>query len=92
MMNRVNFGRVSGTVVDVCRGHGTFLDSGELHSVVTFIHGGGLARMRQYEEEQRRLGARKEMLVRPARPSGGADSSAWDAPSLAEMLSELFGE
>ncbi len=27
MMNRVNFGRVSGTVVDVCRGHGTYLDS-----------------------------------------------------------------
>ncbi len=31
MMNRMNFGRRSGTVVDVCRGHGTFLDRGELH-------------------------------------------------------------
>jgi hypothetical protein len=28
MMNRVNFGRLSGTVVDVCRGHGTYLDAG----------------------------------------------------------------
>src|SRR5215469_1673763 len=25
MMNRLNFGRVSGTIVDVCKGHGTFL-------------------------------------------------------------------
>ena len=31
MMNRMNFGRLSGTVVDVCSGHGTFLDAGELH-------------------------------------------------------------
>ena len=37
MMNRVNFGRLSGTIVDVCKGHGTFLDPGELHRIVEFI-------------------------------------------------------
>ena len=37
MMNRINFGKLSGTVVDVCKGHGTFLDSGELHQIVAFI-------------------------------------------------------
>ena len=46
MMNRVNFGRLSGTVIDVCRGHGTFLDAGELHQIVTFIQEGGLDRAR----------------------------------------------
>lgn len=60
MMNRMNFGQVSGTVVDVCRGHGTFLDTGELHAIVTFIRGGGLERARQrrleeLKEEERRL-------------------------------------
>jgi Zn-finger nucleic acid-binding protein len=52
MMNRVNFARISGVVVDVCKGHGTFLDPGELHGIVEFIHGGGLqrARARQMEE------------------------------------------
>jgi Zn-finger nucleic acid-binding protein len=60
MMNRMNFGQVSGTVVDVCRGHGTFLDAGELHAIVTFIRGGGLDRARQrriddLKEEERRL-------------------------------------
>ena len=62
MMNRQNFGRLSGTIVDVCKGHGTYLDAGELHAIVRFIRGGGLdrARQRQIEElkeEQRRLEA-----------------------------------
>ena len=60
MMNRQNFGRLSGTIVDTCSGHGTFLDRGELHQVVKFILDGGFSRMRQAEidrikEEQRRL-------------------------------------
>lgn len=60
MMNRQNFGRLSGTIVDVCSGHGTFLDRGELHEVVKFILEGGFSRMRQAElerlkEETRRL-------------------------------------
>ena len=52
MMNRLNFSRLSGTVVDVCRGHGTFLDRGELHQVVAFILEGGLSRTRQAELAQ----------------------------------------
>ena len=60
MMNRQNFGRLSGTIVDTCSGHGTFLDRGELHQVVQFILDGGFGRMRQAElerlkEEQQRL-------------------------------------
>src|SRR4029078_76242 len=51
MMNRVNFGRVSGTVIDVCRGHGTFLDAGELHAIATFIMDGGLDLARQREKD-----------------------------------------
>jgi Zn-finger nucleic acid-binding protein len=47
MMNRVNFGKLSGTVIDVCRTHGTFLDAGELQAIVRFIQNGGLDRARQ---------------------------------------------
>src|SRR5262249_13706251 len=55
-----NFGRVSGTVVDVCKGHGVFLDAGELHQIVVFLQSGGLDRARQQQieelkEEQDRL-------------------------------------
>jgi len=51
MMNRLNFGRLSGTIVDVCKGHGVFLDAGELHRIVSFIQGGGLDRARQQQLE-----------------------------------------
>ena len=51
MMNRLNFGRVSGTVVDVCKGHGVFLDSGELHQIAVFLQSGGLDRARQQQIE-----------------------------------------
>jgi Zn-finger nucleic acid-binding protein len=62
MMNRMNFGKLSGVVVDVCRGHGTFLDAGELHQIVAFIKAGGLERLRQQQledmkEEEERLRA-----------------------------------
>jgi Zn-finger nucleic acid-binding protein len=75
MMNRVNFGKMSGTVVDVCRGHGTFLDAGELHQIVEFIHGGGLERARdrqieEMKEQERRLRA---LEVQAARDRGASD-------------------
>ncbi len=60
LMNRINFARCSGVVVDVCRGHGTWFDREELSSIVEFIRGGGLdaARSREkaaLEEERRHL-------------------------------------
>jgi Zn-finger nucleic acid-binding protein/predicted RNA-binding Zn-ribbon protein involved in translation (DUF1610 family) len=60
LMNRINFGRASGIIVDVCRGHGTFLDPGEMKQVTAFIDRGGLDLARERErqelaEEQRRL-------------------------------------
>ena len=72
MMNRQNFGRLSGAIVDTCGGHGTFLDRGELHQVVQFILGGGFGRMRKAEiarlkEEQQRL---KELELHLSRMRG----------------------
>ncbi len=78
MMNRVNFGRLSGTIVDVCRGHGTYLDPGELHRIVTFIQSGGLdrARARQIDdlkEQERKL---RDAESRLARERGKSDPHA----------------
>ena len=94
MMNRVNFGRLSGTVVDVCRGHGTFLDAGELHLIVSFIQQGGLdrARARQIEElkeEQERL--RTMQARREAHPGVHMETSTstWTGTSLLALLEHL---
>lgn len=60
MMNRINFARCSGVIVDVCRGHGTWFDRDELSRIVEFIQRGGLEASRkreklEIEEERRRL-------------------------------------
>jgi Zn-finger nucleic acid-binding protein len=99
MMNRVNFGRISGAVVDVCRGHGTFLDSGELHQIVQFIHAGGLdrARERQIEElkeQERRLHAREMDAARnrgAANPDTalGFDAGALSARALFDLIEKI---
>jgi Zn-finger nucleic acid-binding protein len=92
MMNRMNFGRLSGTIVDVCRGHGTYLDRGELHAVVRFIQGGGLdrARERQLEdlkEQEQRL--RQAQLARPASAAADFDYESWTRTDLQRLLDQL---
>jgi Zn-finger nucleic acid-binding protein len=70
MMNRVNFGRVSGIVVDLCKGHGVWFDPGELQAVVHFVANGGLERMRESEAEFKELS--KKAWTAGATPGGGS--------------------
>lgn len=94
MMNRVNFGKQSGAVIDVCRGHGTFLDAGELHQIVTFITGGGLDRARtqkieELREEERRLKDLERKAMFDRRGSSGSPwtaSAKWDDSGLADLI------
>lgn len=60
LMNRVNFARCSGVIVDVCKGHGTWFDRDELQQIVEFIRGGGLSVSR--EREKRELAEERERL------------------------------
>jgi hypothetical protein len=73
MMNRVNFGRVSGIVVDLCKGHGVWFDPGELQSVLHFVANGGLERMRESEAEFKELS--KKAWTAGATPGGGGSQS-----------------
>ncbi len=52
LMNRINFARCSGVIVDICKGHGTWFDRDELSRIVEFIHGGGLEASRAREKEE----------------------------------------
>jgi Zn-finger nucleic acid-binding protein len=54
LMNRQNFARVSGVLVDVCKGHGVWFNQGELRRIVEFIRAGGMARARAREKEDLR--------------------------------------
>ncbi|HEV3486451.1 MAG TPA: zinc ribbon domain-containing protein [Vicinamibacterales bacterium] len=98
MMNRINFARMSGTIVDVCRGHGTFLDAGELHGIVSFIQAGGLERARERQiqdlkEQEQRL---RDLELRTMRDRGTPDlrrtsgfGTSWDASAIANLLDAL---
>ena len=52
LMNRINFARCSGVIVDVCKGHGSWFDRDELSGIVQFIRGGGLEIARQKEKTE----------------------------------------
>jgi Zn-finger nucleic acid-binding protein len=60
LMNRTNYGRTSGVILDVCKDHGLWFDRDELRRVLEFIEKGGLDKNRARElqdlEEQRRSG------------------------------------
>jgi Zn-finger nucleic acid-binding protein len=53
IMNRQNFGRRSGVVVDVCKGHGVWFEANELQAALAFIDSGGFERARQDEEARK---------------------------------------
>lgn len=93
LMNRLNFGKVSGTIVDVCKKHGTLLDAGELHRIASFVRGGGLERTRQRQidelkEQEQRL--RMAEATRPSQPGGNASwEGTWSGADLMSLLSKL---
>jgi Zn-finger nucleic acid-binding protein len=92
LMNRLNFGKLSGTIVDVCKGHGTLLDAGELHRIVTFIQGGGLERTRQRQIDDLKDEEQRLRTAHAARPSDGGASFKWDATGLGADLLSLLAE
>jgi Zn-finger nucleic acid-binding protein len=78
VMDRVNFARVSGVIVDVCRAHGVWLDAGELDAIRRFVRGPGLAdaaRSRALAAERERVRMRDSALGTGGNgPSIGADA------------------
>jgi len=58
-MNRKNFGRISGVIVDECGDHGIWLDAGELQKIQHFIADGGLETAQDREVEQIRTELRE---------------------------------
>ena len=89
LMNRVNFAKCSGVIVDVCKGHGTWFDCDELSQIVEFIRGGGLEAARAKEKaeiEEARRQLQQEQLAADMRRSsilGIGDSEDHRATGIA---------
>lgn len=50
LMNRSNFARASGVIVDICKQHGVWFDVDELPKIIEFIQKGGMEIARQREK------------------------------------------
>ena len=50
LMNRSNFARSSGVIIDLCKQHGVWFDAEELPKIIGFIRQGGLEKARQREK------------------------------------------
>jgi len=96
LMNRSNFARASGVIIDVCRQHGVWFDADELPRIIEFISKGGLElarkkerleiddQRRQLREEQRRYGVEEQ------RSGIGAIFEKDDEPGIRSLIRKLF--
>ena len=98
LMNRMNFARVSGVIIDVCHDHGTWFDRDELYRVVTFVQEGGLDKARRVERERLVEEERKLRALQSQRSTGAASAALFnpqrrddtDAASPLGNLLKLF--
>jgi Zn-finger nucleic acid-binding protein len=96
LMNRSNFARASGVIIDTCKQHGVWFDSEELPKIIEFIQKGGMELAREKERidlHDQRDRLREEQRKQAASDAkwGTADFSGRDdARSLQGFLSKLF--
>lgn len=98
LMNRVNFARCSGVIVDLCKRHGIWFDRDELSRIVEFIRSGGLERSRikeknELEEERRKLEQDRlasDISEIHVGPDHSADTKFLGIASAKDLLKLLF--
>jgi Zn-finger nucleic acid-binding protein len=91
LMNRVNFGRHSGVIVDVCRDHGTWFDRGELVLALEYVAQGGLVKALHTERESLQIERRQAqgpMVV--GLDAGDTADNATVLGLMGRVLSVLF--
>jgi Zn-finger nucleic acid-binding protein len=74
LMNRRNYGRKSGVIVDVCARHGIWFDLHELDRLLRWIREGGEARAEKVQREQERIEVRQQRLGESLQPWNQAES------------------
>jgi Zn-finger nucleic acid-binding protein len=96
LMNRSNFARSSGVIIDLCKQHGVWFDADELPKIINFIDKGGLERAREKQkielgEERAKLRNEQRKFARMEQ-QGRAAEMTWLNPLDAAdgVLSVLF--
>lgn len=94
LMNRSNFARASGVIIDLCKPHGVWFDADELPKIIEFIREGGIELARQRErlalkEERDRLESDKRTASLEMNRSA-LTGSLDDAPRFGGIIDFLF--
>jgi Zn-finger nucleic acid-binding protein len=99
LMNRKNFGEMSGVILDVCKKHGAWLHPGDLPRVLAFVSSGGLDRererhLRRLEEEAQKLrtaaASKPAGLMFPEDANVPGAGGAHTAAKLAKVVLDLL--
>jgi Zn-finger nucleic acid-binding protein len=94
LMNRANFARCSGVIIDICKQHGIWFDRDELSRIIAFIRSGGLEMSREREkrslEEERRRLQQERSSVPPLTDFGNSERASGIA-SASDLLRMLLG-
>ena len=78
LMQRRNYARRSGVIVDVCRNHGLWFDADELQQIVAWIKGGGRDRARdRAKEAQREAEIRRRIAAAGDTSAGSSYDGGW---------------
>ena len=89
LMNRTNYGRISGVVLDACKEHGLWFDKDELRRVLEFIQKGGLDKSRERQIQE--LEDRKRLVTasQPMQSSGWEETRSPEGPGLLDLIGGL---
>jgi Zn-finger nucleic acid-binding protein len=96
LMNRSNFARSSGVIIDLCKQHGVWFDANELPKIVEFIDKGGLARSREkekiaLEDERSRLrDEQRKLALMESRSGGGRYNDDESGSGIGTIIRALF--
>jgi len=83
LMNRRNYGRKSGVIIDTCSRHGVWFDQGELARILAWLESGGARRATLEANLEQRSGARHAQLFGPMSES---PPRARDPRGLGELI------
>ena len=94
-MNRRNYGKRSGVVIDSCKDHGIWFDATELGALLRWIRKGGEERSAQKDLDEQRARERAKAIKLPslerAEAYGNQRRREWDADSGGDLIGGLLG-
>ncbi|MBC7899647.1 MAG: zf-TFIIB domain-containing protein [Saprospiraceae bacterium] len=97
LMNRSNFAKTSGVIIDLCKKHGVWFDAEELPKIIDFINSGGMARAREKERvaiEEERKALRDEQRRQNVQDQRSGINNSWETDvesPLTKFVNLFFG-